>query len=182
MTFEVIVNGRTLQVELTHTTADSPNIASGKPANWTARIGERELRLSAVPAGADTLSLLVDGRSYEIRRQPIGDSQAAGAECNIFFRGTHYTVEVRDPRALRSRLARHKQDEGPRKLLSPMPGKVIRVLAPQGSSVAAGQPVLVIEAMKMQNEIKSPKAGRVQKLLTPEGTAVNAGDVLAIVE
>jgi biotin carboxyl carrier protein len=63
-----------------------------------------------------------------------------------------------------------------------MPGKVVRVLAPEGTEVEPGQGVIVIEAMKMQNEMKSPKKGRVQKIIAPEGTAVNAGDGLAIVE
>ena len=63
-----------------------------------------------------------------------------------------------------------------------MPGKVVRVLASENTEVEAGQGVLVVEAMKMQNEIKSPKKGRVQKILAVEGAAVNAGDVLAIVE
>jgi biotin carboxyl carrier protein len=63
-----------------------------------------------------------------------------------------------------------------------MPGKVVRVLVDQGTQVEAGAGVLVVEAMKMQNEIKSPKKGVVQKILAIEGAAVNAGDVLAIVE
>ena len=63
-----------------------------------------------------------------------------------------------------------------------MPGKIVRVLAPENSEVEAGQGVLVVEAMKMQNEIKSPKKGTIQKILVSEGAAVNAGDVLAIVE
>ena len=63
-----------------------------------------------------------------------------------------------------------------------MPGKVVRVMARQGSAVEAGAGVLVVEAMKMQNEIKSPKKGTIQKILVTEGAAVNAGDVLAIVE
>jgi biotin carboxyl carrier protein len=63
-----------------------------------------------------------------------------------------------------------------------MPGKIVRVLVGQGDEVAAGSGVLVVEAMKMQNEIKSPKKGTIQKILVSEGAAVNAGDVLAIVE
>ena len=63
-----------------------------------------------------------------------------------------------------------------------MPGKIVRVLAKQGDDVEAGAGVLVVEAMKMQNEIKSPKKGTIQKMLATEGAAVNAGDVLAIVE
>jgi biotin carboxyl carrier protein len=63
-----------------------------------------------------------------------------------------------------------------------MPGKVVRVLVRQGLAVDAGAGVLVVEAMKMQNEIKSPKKGTIQKIFVREGAAVNAGDVLAIVE
>jgi biotin carboxyl carrier protein len=63
-----------------------------------------------------------------------------------------------------------------------MSGKIVRVLIREGSEVDAGAGVVVVEAMKMQNEIKSPKKGTVQKILVNEGTAVNAGDVLAIVE
>jgi biotin carboxyl carrier protein len=73
-------------------------------------------------------------------------------------------------------------DQGPKKLTAPMPGKIVRVLVSQGSEIEAGAGVLVVEAMKMQNEIKSPKKGTIQKILVSEGAAVNAGDVLAIVE
>ena len=63
-----------------------------------------------------------------------------------------------------------------------MPGKVVRVLAREGETVDSGAGILVVEAMKMQNEIKSPKKGTIQKVLVREGAPVNAGDVLAIVE
>ena len=63
-----------------------------------------------------------------------------------------------------------------------MPGKVVRLLLQEGDAVLAGQGLLVVEAMKMQNEIRSPKSGRVEKLFAKEGLAVNAGDVLAWVE
>ncbi len=63
-----------------------------------------------------------------------------------------------------------------------MPGKVVRMLVDQGQAVEAGQSILIVEAMKMQNEIKSPKKGTVQKIVAVEGGTVNAGDVLAIVE
>ena len=72
--------------------------------------------------------------------------------------------------------------KGPRKLVAPMPGKIVRVLVAESAEVEAGQGVVVVEAMKMQNEIKSPKKGVVRKLVAMEGAAVNAGDVLAVVE
>jgi biotin carboxyl carrier protein len=72
--------------------------------------------------------------------------------------------------------------EGRQQITAPMPGKVVRVLLQEGDTVEAGQGLLVVEAMKMQNEIRSPKSGRVEKLFAKEGLAVNAGDVLAWVE
>ena len=72
--------------------------------------------------------------------------------------------------------------EGPKKLVSPMPGKVVRVLVAAGAEVEAGQGIIVVEAMKMQNEIKSPKKGKVSKIIAAEGATVNAGEALAIVE
>ncbi|MBI1739289.1 MAG: hypothetical protein HYR57_00150 [Candidatus Koribacter versatilis] len=67
-------------------------------------------------------------------------------------------------------------------MVAPMPGRIVRVLVMEKSAVEAGQGVVVVEAMKMQNEIKSPKKGFVQKILASPGANVNAGDVLAIVE
>jgi len=75
-----------------------------------------------------------------------------------------------------------KYAEGPKRITAPMPGKVVRVVAPPGTRVEAGQGVIVIEAMKMQNELKSPKKGTVQRIVASEGAAVNAGDTLAIIE
>ncbi|MGA7302985.1 MAG: biotin/lipoyl-containing protein, partial [Candidatus Sulfotelmatobacter sp.] len=86
-----------------------------------------------------------------------------------------------DPRSLRGR-ARAADDRGPKKIVAPMPGKVVRLLVKEGDEVELGAGVAVVEAMKMQNEIKSPKKGTVQKIMATEGAAVNAGDVLAIVE
>jgi biotin carboxyl carrier protein len=63
-----------------------------------------------------------------------------------------------------------------------MPGKIVRILAPAGTAVEAGQGVLVIEAMKMQNEMKSPKKGTIKRLTVKEGAPVEAGQVLAEVE
>jgi biotin carboxyl carrier protein len=92
-----------------------------------------------------------------------------------------FAAEVRDPRSLRGR-ARAADDHGPRKIVAPMPGKVVRLLVQEGDMVETGAAVAVVEAMKMQNEIKTPKKGTIQKITVTEGSAVNAGDVLAIVE
>lgn len=126
----------------------------------------------------DVLSLLVGGRSYEVRR----DGQAENSDLSVVVAGRRFTAEVSDPRSLRGRKAKAGATDGPRKIVAPMPGKVVRILAGEGTRVEAGQGVIVIEAMKMQNELKSPKAGKVKKIMAAEGAAVTAGDALAIVE
>jgi biotin carboxyl carrier protein len=99
----------------------------------------------------------------------------------VVIRGHRYEFSLEDPRSLRSRRAGAGAADGPRTLHSPMPGRVIRILLPQGSEVAAQQGVLVVEAMKMQNELKSPKAGVVTKMLVSEGDTVAAGQPLATI-
>ncbi|MGH9537492.1 MAG: biotin/lipoyl-containing protein [Terriglobales bacterium] len=143
---------------------------------WRCQLDGRAVPLDAVLAQPDVLSILIEGRAYEIRREQ------AGADLTIWVGDHAHAAEVRDPRSLRERRQRADHDKGARQLVAPMPGKVIRFLLEENSPVEAGQGVVVVEAMKMQNEIKSPKAGVVLKLSVAEGAAVNAGDVLAIVE
>jgi len=90
-------------------------------------------------------------------------------------------VELLDARAALRKAAHHGQ-AGTVELRAPMPGKVVKVLVAEGTAVELNQGLLVIEAMKMQNEIKSPKQGVVRQLAAMEGAALNAGDLLAIVE
>jgi biotin carboxyl carrier protein len=166
MTYEVTIDGKLYHVELTRAGAALEVKVDGKPIAVDAMLAER-----------DVLSLLVDGRSYDIKREHTAANE------HVIVRGISFTSEVRDPRSFRARQAAAAgSTDGPKKLVSPMPGKVVRVLAPAGTKVEAGQGVIVVEAMKMQNEIKSPKAGTVQKIAAQEGSAVNAGEVLAIVE
>ena len=135
-------------------------------------------------------SVLLGGKSFAARvdlaNSPQSASNAGGGDPNggqyaVHVDGVSYNVSVRDPgrrRNDRTRLAL----EGRQTVKAPMPGKVIRVLVSEGQTVEAGQGLIVVEAMKMQNEIKCPKAGRVQKVLVWEGQAVNAGETLVIVE
>jgi biotin carboxyl carrier protein len=134
------------------------------------------VQIDGVLTGRDVLSLLIAGKAYEIKRERA----LSGAHLSVG--STRYAVELLDPRSLRSRRDGARDEKGPKRLLAPMPGKVVRVLVREQAEVEAGDGIVVVEAMKMQNEIKSPKKGIVQKLLAAEGANVNAGDVLAIVE
>jgi biotin carboxyl carrier protein len=165
MIYEVIVDGKPYRLELER--ADS---------GWQCKLDDREIQVDAVITRHDVVSLLVDGRSYEIKREQTA------TDLHMWVGDTRFAVELRDPRSLRSRRAAAGDDKGPKKLVAPMPGRIVRVLAAEKSEVEAGQGIVVVEAMKMQNEIKSPKKGTVQKIMAVPGAAVNAGDVLAIVE
>ena len=165
MIYSVTIGGKEYRVELTR-------IGSG----WSCKLDGRDFPLDAISLGNDQLSLLVSGKSYEVRREESAEGTS------ILIGRDRLNAMVRDPRSLRSRGGRDRGAQGPKKITAPMPGKVVRILAPLGSEVEAGQAVLVIEAMKMQNELKSPKKGNVRKLTVAEGAAVEAGQTLAEVE
>jgi biotin carboxyl carrier protein len=124
----------------------------------------------------DIVSMLIGSKSYEVRRD------ASGTEMQVAVGEERFTVDVRDPRSLKARRAKAGASEGPKKIIAPMPGKVVRIVSPAGTEVEMGQAVIVIEAMKMQNELKSPKKGIVKKIMAAEGATVNAGDALAVIE
>jgi acetyl/propionyl-CoA carboxylase alpha subunit len=118
------------------------------------------------------MSLVVGGRQF--RCVLDGDGVVIG--------GRRYGFEVDDPRSLRGRRGGGGGLDGPRQVKAPMPGRVVRVLVNDGQTVAEGEAIVVIEAMKMQNELRSPKEGRVVRVAVGVGDAVGAGDVLAVVE
>src|SRR5258706_2962439 len=165
MVYEVTVDGKLHRLELER----------GQRV-WKCRLDGQEIIVDAILARPDVLSLLVDGRSYEIKREQTA------TDLHLWVRDTRFEVELRDPRSLRARRDGTRDASGPQKLVCPMPGKIVRLLVTEKSEVDAGQGIVVVEAMKMQNEIKSPKKGVVQKILVAQGASVNAGDVLAIVE
>ncbi len=130
-------------------------------------------QITAVEPGV--YSVLLEGRSYEARTEPGEDGVV------VFIDGHRFEAEIRDPRRWSRRGARQGA-EGSVKVTAPMPGKVVRLLVASGDEVTAGQGLLVVEAMKMQNELKSPKAGRVASLHAQQGETVSAGEVLAVIE
>lgn len=127
---------------------------------------------SVEASGPGIFSVLMDGHSYQATLLAPGTIQV---ESRI------YSVEVFDPRELRARAAAGLS-HGRQSIAAPMPGKVVRVLAAQGDRVEAGQGLIVVEAMKMQNEMKSPKTGIVAEVKTSDGATVAAGEILIVIE
>jgi len=135
----------------------------------------RPLEADAVELSPGSYSILTDGAVYEVR------VERAGAGVTVVVGSRRLAARVVDLRQWQGRRAGAVEAEGRQQILAPMPGKVVRVLLKQGDKVEAGRGVVVVEAMKMQNEIRSPKTGTVEKLLVSEGQAVNAGEVVAVV-
>ena len=95
---------------------------------------------------------------------------------------SHFEVVLRDPKRLRKGSGFAEDSAGPMSVSTPMPGKVVKLLVQLGMAVQEGQGVVVVEAMKMQNELKAPKSGVVEKILVEENQPVNAGESLLIVK
>jgi biotin carboxyl carrier protein len=121
-------------------------------------------------------SVLLDGRVYDARVE-----ETPAGLLVIVIDGYRFEIEVRDPRRW-SRKDAARASGGVETVAAPMPGKVVRVLVAPGDMVAAGQGLLVVEAMKMQNEMKASRDGRILSVTAKEGATVAAGEVLARIE
>ena len=174
MRYHAIVAGVERLIEVTRR-GDSYRVAIHADAKESA--SPRVLDVDAVHLPGHAMSLLVDGRSVRCEVEPGKDGHLA-----VLLGDEIHELEVLDERRLRLRRASGKFSlEGPQRVDSPMPGKVVRVLVKQGDEVQEGQGLVVVEAMKMENELKSPKAGVVAELQAQEGQAVEAGAKLAVV-
>jgi biotin carboxyl carrier protein len=162
MRFSASISGKQHQLEI---------IRRGQ--GFECRIDGQYVEIDMTPISCDILSILYEGKSYEVRR---GVNEAVTVGENS------YQIQLIDPRSWRGRNRASGAGSGPQKLTASMPGKVVRVLAKAGASVHAGQGVLVIEAMKMQNELRAPRAGTIASIQVREGQAVNAGEVVAIID
>ena len=127
---------------------------------------------SIEPSGPGVFSVLIEGRSYQATILAPGTIQV---EDRIF------SVEISDPRELRARSSAGASD-GRQNILAPMPGKVVRLLVKAGDAIEKGQGLIVVEAMKMQNEMKTPKTGTVVEVKTRDGATVAAGEILVVIE
>ena len=166
MKYEIVINGARRSVEFTPQT----NGASRVEFSVDGRLVEAD----AIRSSRGAYSVLVGGRSHEVTTEETSDGFLVRTKDREFL------VEIIDPRSWRRRRGAGIELEGRQQLVAPMPGKIVRVLVAAGQQVTGGQGLLVIEAMKMQNEIRSPKSGTVEKLAR-EGQTVNAGEILAIV-
>jgi biotin carboxyl carrier protein len=162
MKLALTVNGSQREVEIV---APAPE--------WRFRVDGVERRALVTQVEPGVYSILLDGNIYEASLDRAEQSLV------VVVAGERFEVEVRDPRSWSRKSLRGSQ--GVATVPAPMPGKVVRVLVAAGDAVEAGQGLLVVEAMKMQNEIKSPRSGQVVSLTAREGATVVAGEPLATI-
>jgi biotin carboxyl carrier protein len=144
-----------------------------------AEVGGRRYEIEAHETESGALTLLCVGRVYECR---VEEGGARNDAARVRVGSREFEVSLFDPRKLRAAGIEGAQATGRAVVAASMPGKIVRVLVAEGARVEAGAGLVVVEAMKMQNELKSPKAGTVVELRAREGATVNAGDVLAVIE
>jgi biotin carboxyl carrier protein len=142
----------------------------------------------------EKVSAKVDDREYELEASEIEPNVYLFKYSNQIFQtyvapngmvnlGNHqFEISITDPKRLRGSNATGANTEGTSEIKTAMPGKLVRILTEVGAEIKQGDSVLVVEAMKMQNEMKAPKDGVVKEIRFAEGATVNAGDVLAIIE
>ena len=130
---------------------------------------------SIVEVEPSVFSVLMDGISY------LAQASGGGSSITVDVEGRVFDIEIIDPRAPRCKTGT-LAGEGRQTIVAPMPGKIVRLLVTEGDLVEAGQGIVVMEAMKMQNELKAQRAGVVTAIPIAEGGTVSAGEVLASIE
>lgn len=164
-----------------------------------AEIGNISLALEIAREG-DQVFALVNGRKYELEASEpernvfllknggkiyqvyVSPQQNAGGHTNVTVGTNEFEVKLVDPKRLRGSAAAGGTIDGAAEIRTAMPGKVVRILRSVGDAITKGDGVIVVEAMKMQNEMKSPKDGVISGIKFAEGDTVGAGDVLVVIE
>jgi biotin carboxyl carrier protein len=161
--FDATVDGRSLRVEV-----------RGQDGRYTVLLDGKPMEVDLRETNDHFVSLLVDGRSYEagLQKRPGGYTVVLSDD----------VVAVDLAEGARGGALPLRKPDGPARVKAPMPGKLVRVLVAAGDEVAAGQGLVVVEAMKMENELRAPKAGRVKEVPVREGQAVEAGALLVVLE
>jgi biotin carboxyl carrier protein len=171
MTFEVEVNGRSRSVA----------VEAAGPGRFRVTIDGQVHLVDAARIGEFGLSLMIDGHQPASREAQVVPCAGPG-ETLVWIDGRTMAAAVDGRRRRRKGDEGGSGAEGVQSVVAPMPGRVVRLLVVPGDEVAVRQPVVVVEAMKMENELRSPKAGRVKDVPVSEGASVEAGRVLMVIE
>ena len=156
---------------------ETPQLEINRDGNRVfAKVDDRDYELDASEVEPNVFLLKHKGKVHEVYVSPTGGSY------QVSIGGKDIDVRLIDPKRLRGTGSGTEHGDGNADIRTMMPGKVVRLIVNTGDSIEKGDGVLVVEAMKMQNELKSPKAGTVREIRVAEGETVAAGDVLAVIE
>ena len=144
-----------------------------------AEVGGRVYDLQVRNTSPDSFLFFLGASVYECR---VSEHATSKEVFDVDIRGRNYAVTIVDPKRLRSGQNSDRHHHGVAEIQAPMPGKVVRVHVEAGATIKKGAGIVVVEAMKMQNEMKSPREGVVVSIKVKAGDTVNAGDVLAVIE
>jgi biotin carboxyl carrier protein len=166
MKFIAVLRGKSIPLEITRTDGEYSLTFDGKT-----------FTVNAVRTGLQSLSLLVEGKSHEVGLEKSGNRYS------IYFYDDTVYLELYEARKYKViELAKKSVPVGQLKVVAPMPGKIVKITAAENQPVAEGKPLLIMEAMKMQNELKAPRAGIVRQIHVKEGEPVSPQQVLLILE
>jgi len=164
-----------LQAEVDGTTSEVEVRRDGE--RLVARVDDREYELEISEPEPGIFLLKHSGRIFNTFALERRDGKS-----EVSVNGKSYGVQLSDPKGLRGSGIEHLHDDGLVEIKTAMPGKVVRILTAVGETVEKGSGVIVVEAMKMQNEMRSPKDGVIKEIRVLEGGTVNAGEVLVVIE
>lgn len=154
-------------------------ILRGDDSKLTARVDGRVYQLEASEPEPNVYLFKHDNQIHQIFVSP---NERSGTSVSVSCAGNDFEIKIYDPKRLRGSGAGSGEAGGASEVKTAMPGKVVRVLAEAGAKIKKGDGVIIVEAMKMQNEMKSPKDGIVREIRFAIGATVNAGDVLAVID
>jgi biotin carboxyl carrier protein len=172
LTFEIEINGRSRAVSVERI---------GASGLFRVTIDGDPIVVDAQRTGDYGLSLLFPESAHEATTVQIAPGPAPGTLL-AYLSGRTAAASVNGRRTGRGGAEAGGSTHGEQQIVAPMPGRVVRVLVAPGDTVEARQPIIVVEAMKMENELRSPKAGRVKDVGVAAGASVEAGRVLVVVE
>ena len=153
-------------------------VVEPKPGLFTVTLGEKDYEVDFLEPQKNIFSLLIGGRSFEVDVDGTLDPDTY----EVFVKGDLYEIEMIEEKKKKLAMKMSKGASGRQDMKSPMAGNVRQILVKPGDIVTAGQVILILEAMKMQNEIKSPIDGIIASVTAKEGVAVANGDPLCVVE
>lgn len=166
MKLVAVLRGKTIPIEVSRTNS-----------TYSLTINDKTFSVNSVRTGQQSFSLLVEGKSYE-----VGLEKQEHRYSIYFYNDTVY-LDLYEARKFKATaLGKKSISAGPLTIVAPMPGKIMKIIAQENKAIAEGDPLLIMEAMKMQNELKAPRAGKVRQIHIQEGDAVSAQQILITME